>query len=74
MAYFLKISKQQSRTYLSIYESFYSPDVKGTKQRSFKSLGNLEKLIESGIDDPISYFQTFKRKSIDSMKKEKRKM
>ena len=28
MAYFLKVSKQQSRTYLSIYESFYSPDVK----------------------------------------------
>lgn len=69
MAYFLKISKQQSRTYLSIYESFYSPDVKGTKQRSFKSLGNLEKLIESGIDDPISYFQ----KEVDRLNEERKK-
>lgn len=57
MAYFLKKSKQQNRTYLSIYESFYSPDVNGTKHRCFKSLGNIEKLKESGIDDPISFFQ-----------------
>lgn len=57
MAYFLKVSKQQSRTYLSIYESFYSPDVKGTRHRSYKFLGNLDKLIESGIEDPISYYK-----------------
>ena len=57
MAYFLKVSKQQSRTYLSIYESFYSPDIKGTRQRSYRTIGNLDKLIQSGIDDPISYFQ-----------------
>ena len=52
MAYFLKVSKQQSRTYLSIYESFYSPDVKGTKHRSVINLGNIDNLIASGIDDP----------------------
>lgn len=57
MAYFLKVSKQQNRTYLSIYESFYSPDVKGTKQRSFRKIGNLDKLIEIGIEDPIAYFK-----------------
>ena len=57
MAYFLKITKQQSRTYLSIYESFYSPEIKGTKHRSYRSLGNIQKLIDSGIDDPIAYFQ-----------------
>ena len=38
MAYFLKVTKQQSRTYLSIYESFYSPETKGTKHRSYRSL------------------------------------
>lgn len=68
MAYFLKVSKQQSRTYLSIYESFYSPDVKGTKQRSYKFLGNLDKLIESGIDDPISYF----KKEVDKLNAERK--
>lgn len=57
MAFFLKVSKHQSRTYLSIYESFYSPDVKGTRHRSYRSLGNIQKLIDSGIDDPISYYQ-----------------
>ncbi len=68
MAYFLKVSKQQNRTYLSIYESFYSPDVKGTKQRSFRKIGNLDKLIESGIEDPIAYF----KKEVDELN-EKRK-
>ena len=57
LAFFLKVSKHQSRTYLSIYESFYSPDVKGTRHRSYRSLGNIQKLIDSGIDDPISYYQ-----------------
>lgn len=57
MAYFLKKAKQQNRTYLAIYESFYSPDVKGTKHRCFKSLGSIETLITQGIHDPISHFQ-----------------
>lgn len=68
MAYFLKVSKQQSRTYLSIYESFYSPEVKGTRHRSFKSLGNIDKIIESGIDDPIAYYQ----KVVDRMNQERK--
>lgn len=68
MAYFLKVSKQQSRTYLSIYESFYSPDVKGTRQKSYRTIGNLDKLIESGIEDPISYFQ----KEVDELNEKRR--
>lgn len=68
MAYFLKITKQQTRTYLSIYESFYSPDVKGTKQKCIKSLGNINRLIESGIDDPKAYFQ----KEVDRMNEERK--
>ena len=69
MAYFLKVSKQQTRTYLAIYESFYSPDVKGTKHRSVKNLGNINKLIDAGIDDPISFYQ----KEVDRMNAEKKK-
>lgn len=57
MAYFLKKAKQQNRTYLAIYESFYSNDTKGTKHRCFQSLGSVESLIDKGIDDPISYYQ-----------------
>ena len=57
MAYFLKKQKQRNHIYLAIYESFYSPDVKGTKHRCVQSLGSVEKLIDSGIEDPISYYQ-----------------
>lgn len=68
MAYFLKVAKQQNRTYLSIYESFYSPDVKGTKHRSVKKIGNLDKLIASGIEDPISFY----KKEVDKMNEERK--
>lgn len=63
MAYFLKKAKQQNRTYLAIYESFYSNVTKGTKHRCFKSLGSIESLIDSGIDDPVSFFQ----KEVDAL-------
>lgn len=56
MAYFLKKTKQQNRTYLAIYESFYSPDVKGTKHRCFKSLGNIETIKANGIADPVAFY------------------
>lgn len=53
MAYFLKVTKQQSRTYLSIYESFYSPETKSTKHHSYRSLGR--KISKGNREDsPIS--------------------
>lgn len=55
MAYFLKKQKQGNQIYLAVYESFYSPDTKGTKHRCFKSLGSVEKLRSQGIDDPLAY-------------------
>lgn len=55
LAYFLKKQKQGKQIYLAIYESFYSADTKGTKHRCHKSLGNIEKLKASGINDPIAY-------------------
>lgn len=45
MAYFLKKSKQQNRTYLAIYESFYSPDSNDTRHKCVGSLGSVESLI-----------------------------
>ena len=57
MAYFLKVSKQQNRTYLAIYESFYSPESKGTKHTCYQNLGNIEKLKKQGIEDPIAYYK-----------------
>ena len=57
MSYFLKKQKQGKQVYLAIYESYYSSGVKGTKHRSYKFLGSVNKLKESGIDDPIVYYQ-----------------
>ena len=35
MAYFLKKTKRNDRLYLSIYESFYSPETKNTRLKVF---------------------------------------
>ena len=59
MAYFLKKTKRNDRLYLSIYESFYSPETKNTRHKSFRKIGFVDALIEQGIDDPISHFPTF---------------
>lgn len=67
MAYFLKKSKQKNRTFLAIYESFYSHEKKGTAHKCYKSLGSVESHMEKGIDDPISYFQ----KQVDALNKER---
>lgn len=69
MAYFLKKAKQQHRTYLAIYESFYSNITKGTKHRCFQSLGSVESLIDKGINDPVSYYQ----KQVDELNSMKNK-
>ena len=65
MAYFLKKTKQKNRTYLAIYERFYSHDKKGTAHKSFKSLGSLEIHLKNGMEDPIAHFQ----KEVDALNK-----
>jgi transposase len=57
MAYFLKQTKQNRRTYLAIYESFYDHSRKGSAHRCFRSLGSVESNIEKGISDPVAHFQ-----------------
>lgn len=57
MAYFLKKATLKGRTYLSICESFYHPEKKGTAHKTYKSLGSVETWKEKGLEDPISHFQ-----------------
>lgn len=57
MAYFLKKTNLKGRTYLSIVESYYSPDKRGGAHRTFKSLASVETWKARGIDDPIAHFQ-----------------
>jgi len=67
MAYYLKKTKLNGRTYLSIDESFYSHDKKGTAHKCYKSLGSVETWIKKGISDPVSHFQ----KEVDALNQEK---
>jgi transposase len=68
MSYYLKKTRLKGRTYLSIDESFYSAEKKGTAHRCFKSLGSVETHIQNGIENPIEYFQ----KEVDKMNKERK--
>lgn len=74
MSYYLKKTRLKGRTYLSIDESFYSPEKKGTAHRCFKSLGSVETHIKNGIENPIEYFQQEVDKLNNERKKEKLKI
>lgn len=67
MAYFLKKTPLKGRTYLAIYESFYSHDKKGTAHRCFKSLGSVETHKADGMSDPISFYQ----KEVDDLNRKR---
>lgn len=57
MIYFLKkTSPSKKGTYLQIYINYYDPATKSKKTKSYKSLGYVSDLIDSGIADPISHF------------------
>lgn len=71
MAYFLKVSHIKKGTYLQIYESFRDKSRHCSAQKSFKSLGYLDDLIASGIDDPISFYKNEVAKMNKKVKKEK---
>ena len=57
LSYYLKKTKLKGRTYLSIDESFYSQEKKGTAHKCYKSLGSVETLIKNGMADPVSFYQ-----------------
>ena len=56
MAYFLKKSNLKKGVYLQIYESYYDRNKKGTAHKSYKAIGYVQDLIDSGIPDPIAYY------------------
>ena len=67
MAFYLKKTKLKGRTYLSIDESFYSSEKKGTAHRCYKSLGSVETWLEKGLADPIAHF----RMEVDALNQER---
>lgn len=56
MAYFLKKTNNKKGTYLQIYESYYDPERKGGAHRSYKPIGYVHELQQSGVDDPITFY------------------
>lgn len=67
MAYFLKKTRLKGRTYLSIVESFYDGNKKGTAHKIYKSLSSVETLTKNGMEDPIAYYQA----EVDKLNKER---
>lgn len=60
MVYFLKKSCPSKKgIYLQIYINFYDSKTKTKKNKSYKALGYVSDLIESGIPDPISYYTDY---------------
>jgi transposase len=70
MAYFLKKSNLKKGVYLQIYESFYNPEKKETAHKCFKTLGYVQDLINSGISDPIAYYDNI----VDQMNMEAKRI
>ena len=68
MAYFLKKAKRNNRVYLSICNSFYNHNKKGTAHKTYQSLGSMDTLIKQGIEDPIAYYQ----KEVDKLNEKKK--
>ena len=66
MAYYLKKNKLKGRTYLSIDESFYNHEKKGTSHRCYQSLGSVETWQSKGMADPIAHFQ----KEVDALNRQ----
>ena len=66
MAYYLKKTKLKGRTYLSIDESFYNHEKKGTSHRCYQSLGSVETWQSKGMTDPIAHFQ----KEVDALNRQ----
>lgn len=67
MAYFLKKTHSKGRTYLAIYESFYSHEKKGSAHKCYKSLGSVETLKKKGMKDPIGYYS----KEVENLNKQR---
>lgn len=68
MAFYLKKTRLKGRTYLSIDESFYNHEKRGTAHKCYKSLGSVETWQKNGISDPIAHFQ----REVDALNQERK--
>lgn len=68
MSYFLKKSTANKGLYLQIYESFRNENGRPS-HKCYKTLGYVDDLISSGIEDPISYYQN----EVDKLNKKAKK-
>lgn len=68
MAYFLKKTTLKGRTYLAIYDSFYSHEKKGAAHKCYKSLGSVETLKKNGLEDPVAFYQ----KEVDALNRQRK--
>lgn len=71
MAYFLKKTNNKKGTYLQIYESYYDPERKGGAHRSYKPIGYVHELLESGMDDPVAFYREEVQKLNQEVQKRK---
>lgn len=58
MPYFLKVTNNNSGTYLQIYYSYYDHEKKQGRNRSFKAIGYVHQLKQQGYPDPIEHFKS----------------
>lgn len=71
MAYFLKKTNLKRGTYLQIYESFYNHCKKETAHKSYKAIGYVQDLIDSGISDPVDHYSNIVRQMNIDVKRAK---
>lgn len=69
--YLNKLKKPNGEIYLSIREKYYIPG-KGTRERTYQSIGYLSKLQET-MEDPIAYYTEYAKKLTAQKKAERKK-
>lgn len=72
MSLFLKITEKSNGKYLQIYDSFREKKTKKIISSCVKTLGYEQELIDSGIDDPISFYRKYCKEENERKKEEKK--
>lgn len=59
MSYYLKVTKKNDKSYLSIYDGVYDSSTGNVIHTPVETIGELGVLIRSGIEDPISFYKAY---------------
>lgn len=70
MSYYLKVSKKNNRTYLSIYDGVYDSRTGKVVHSKYENYGELNSIIAKGIEDPMTYYRTL-ASNLNAARKEK---